>query len=106
MKFQVGVASYNALYSGFGAVPIFLVWLYVSWMIVLVGAQLAASHQYEQHLRQAVRARHVDQELRETLAIAVSRRVARRFLEGCPPRDPERRWPTRWRCRPRPSRRW
>jgi membrane protein len=86
VKFQVGVANYNALYSGFGAIPIFLVWLYLSWMIVLVGAQLAASHQYEQHLSQAVRARHVDQELRETLAIAVATDVARRFLQGCPPR--------------------
>jgi membrane protein len=85
VKVQVGVANYNALYSGFGAIPIFLVWLYLSWMIVLVGAQLAASHQYEQHLRQAVRARHVDQELRETLAIAVATDVARRFLQGCPP---------------------
>ena len=86
VKFQMGMANYNALYSGFGAIPIFLVWLYLSWMIVLVGAQLAASHQYEQHLRQAVRARHVDQELRETLAIAVATDVTRRFLQGCPPR--------------------
>jgi membrane protein len=86
VKFQMGVASYNALYSGFGAIPIFLVWLYLSWMIVLIGAQLAASHQYEQHLKQAVRARHVDQELRETLAIAIAADVTRRFLQGCQPR--------------------
>jgi membrane protein len=86
VKFQMGMASYNALYSGFGAIPIFLVWLYLSWMIVMVGAQLAASHQYEQHFKQALRARHVDQELRETLAIAVATDVAKRFLQGCPPR--------------------
>ena len=86
VKFQMGVANYNALYSGFGAVPIFLVWLYISWTIVLLGAQLAASHQYEQTMRQAVRARHVDQELRETLAVAIAAEVTKRFLEGCPPR--------------------
>ena len=86
----MGVASYNALYSGFGAIPIFLVWLYISWMIVLLGAQLAASHQYEQHLRQAMRARHVDQELRETLAIAVRRRGRPPLPGGLPAAHPGR----------------
>jgi membrane protein len=86
VKFQMGMASYNALYAGFGAIPIFLVWLYISWTIVLVGAQLAASHQYEQNLRQAIRARYVDQQLRELLAIVLAADVTRRFLEGCPPR--------------------
>src|SRR5204862_5394804 len=64
---------------------IFLVWLYVSWTIVLIGAQLAASHQYESRLRQAVRSRHVDQELREALAVAVAATVSERFVEGRPP---------------------
>jgi membrane protein len=82
---QVGVAKYNALYSGFAAFPIFLVWLYVSWIIVLVGAQLAATHQYERRLRQAVRARHVDQELREALAVVVAAAIGERFAEGRPP---------------------
>jgi membrane protein len=85
VNLQVGVAKYNALYSGFAAFPIFLVWLYVSWTIVLLGAQLAASHQYELRLRQAVRARHVDQELREALAVAVAAAVGERFAEGRPP---------------------
>ena len=85
VKFQVGVANYNALYSGFGAVPIFLVWIYMSWRIVLLGAQLAASHQHEQNIRQTKRARHVDQELRETLAVAITSVAAARFLNTVPP---------------------
>jgi membrane protein len=85
VRFQMGVANYNALYSGFAALPIFLVWLYLSWNIVLLGAQLAASHQYEKRIKQRVRARHMDQELRETLAVVAATVVARRFLEGRPP---------------------
>jgi membrane protein len=85
VKFQLGVANYNALYAGFAAVPIFLVWVYLSWTIVLIGAQLAASHQYEQRMKQAVRSRHVDQELKEDLAVIVAAAVARCFLEGHAP---------------------
>ena len=85
VKFQVGVASYNALYASFAALPVFLVWLYVSWNILLIGAQLAASHQYEQRMKQALRARHVDQELREALAVVIAAAVSRSFIDGHPP---------------------
>jgi membrane protein len=85
VKFQMGVANYNALYSGFGAIPIFLVWMYMSWRVVLLGAQLAASHQHEQNIRQVRQARHVDQDLRETLAVAVTALATGRFVNAGPP---------------------
>jgi membrane protein len=85
VRFQIGVAKYNALYSSFAALPIFLVWVYVSWILVLVGAQLAASHQYEQRMKQARRAQHIDQEVREHLAVALAAAVSRAFIEGRAP---------------------
>ncbi len=36
------VANYTAVYGTFAALPVFLLWLYVSWMLVLLGALLAA----------------------------------------------------------------
>ena len=39
--FQVGMAKYNAIYGTFAALPIFMVWLYMSWTIVLFGAEVA-----------------------------------------------------------------
>jgi membrane protein len=81
VRFQVGVARYNALYSVLGAIPIFLVWTYLSWLIVLVGAQLAASHQNERSSRQRLRAQRADQAVKEVLAVAVAARVARDFLD-------------------------
>jgi len=43
--FQVGVANYNAIYGALAALPIFLVWIYVSWLIVLFGLELVRSHE-------------------------------------------------------------
>ncbi len=41
IKFQIGVASYNAIYGSFAALPLFLVWLQLSWLIVLFGGEMA-----------------------------------------------------------------
>jgi len=84
VRFQIGVSSYNALYSVLSALPIFLVWTYVSWIVVLVGAQVAASHQNERVSRQRFRAQRADQALRETLAVVTAAHVARVFLSGGP----------------------
>jgi membrane protein len=87
VQLQRGAANYNALYSVLGSIPIFLVWTYVSWLVVLCGAELAANHQNEQALRQRVLATRADEALRETLAVACGARIARDFLLGRPPRS-------------------
>jgi membrane protein len=86
VRFQVGVSGYSALYSVMAAIPIFLVWTYTSWVVVLAGAQVAASHQNERLVRQRFRAQRTDQALREMLAVVVAAHVARDFLSGSPPR--------------------
>ena len=45
ISFQIGVAKYSAIYGSFAALPLFLVWLQLSWMIVLFGAELSFAHQ-------------------------------------------------------------
>jgi membrane protein len=86
VRLQVGVARYNALYSGLAALPIFLVWTYVSWTVVLVGAQLAASWQNDEIVRQRFRMRHADQAVKEMLAVALGAVITRDFLAGGPRR--------------------
>jgi membrane protein len=48
IRFQIGVASYGAIYGSFAALPLFLGMLQMSWMIVLFGAEIAyANEHYE-----------------------------------------------------------
>lgn len=43
---QPGVTQYNVLYGTLASVPIFLAWLYVSWLIILIGAKVAFAVQH------------------------------------------------------------
>ncbi len=43
--FQIGIARYGAIYGSFAAFPLFLIWIQISWMIVLFGAELSYSIQ-------------------------------------------------------------
>lgn len=78
VRFQIGVARQNALYAGFGAFPIFLVWLHLSWVWILLGAQVAAAHQNAPTLRQLARRRLDDHASRQGVALQVMVALARR----------------------------
>lgn len=41
IHFQIGVSSYGAIYGSFAALPLFLMWMQISWLIVLYGAEIS-----------------------------------------------------------------
>jgi len=83
--FQIGMARYNAIYGTFAALPVFMIWLYMSWGIVLAGAEVAWAAQNvgryweEQRTEGASFATREAVALRTMMALAVSF-----FRDGAP----------------------
>jgi membrane protein len=71
-----------AIYSGFAVVPIFLVWIYVSWLVLLLGAQLTFYVQHPEHLRSGHSDIPMTGALRERLALSIMYLVGERFAAG------------------------
>jgi membrane protein len=43
--------TYNMVYGAFAALPLFLVWIYLSWLVILLGAELTAAASYWSNAR-------------------------------------------------------
>jgi len=70
-SFVVSSTKYTAVYSGFAILIMFLIWLYLSWLILLVGAEVSFYHQYPQFLTVKKETLLLSNRLKERLAILV-----------------------------------
>ena len=81
--FQVGVARYNAIYGGFASLPLFMIWMQVSWTVVLFGAELAHAHYLCRLGTPPPTFSHrLSPAQREAVALRLMLKVARRFHQG------------------------
>ncbi len=81
----VATSTQTALiYAGFAIVIVTLFWLYISWLILLVGAQVAFYVQHPQSLRNGPREIHLTAALRERLGLSAMYMIARDFQHDVP----------------------
>jgi membrane protein len=71
-----------AVYAGFAIFLATLIWVYISWFILLIGAQLSFYVQNPRYLRAGQREIRLTSRLRERLALSVMYLVGRSFFEG------------------------
>ncbi|HBS41650.1 MAG TPA: hypothetical protein DEA26_03145 [Oceanospirillales bacterium] len=69
--------SYQLIYGAFAAVPLFLLWIYISWMLLLLGAELSYGLS---HYRDPHSAHHPLQERLSVAQLLIRTREGKRFL--------------------------
>ncbi len=82
VNFQVGVAKYNAIYGTMAALPIFMIWLYVSWMIVLFGLGVTYAKQNLRTSARDLRGSEVSRNCYEQVSLVLLLTLADRFSSG------------------------
>lgn len=82
VHFQVGVGRYNAIYGTMAALPIFMVWLYVSWLIVLLGVEMTYAWQNLRLISSDIRGHEVNFASRELVTLTAMLTVSEPFYRG------------------------
>jgi membrane protein len=89
IHFQVGVARNNAIYGAFAQLPIFLVWLYTGWNVVLFGAVLSFAHQNPRKEAQELSVSDAPYSFREELGLKLLWLIGKNFDDGKEPYNAE-----------------
>jgi membrane protein len=85
INLQIGVAKYNAIYGSLAALPFFLIWLQISWLIILFGAEIAFAVQNVQTYEFEQDCLSVSHRYKNLLSLLVTRLIVQRFCAGEPP---------------------
>ncbi|MBN1547951.1 MAG: YihY/virulence factor BrkB family protein [Syntrophaceae bacterium] len=89
ITFQVGAAQYNAIYGSFAAIPLFLVWLQLSWLIVLYGAELSFAHQNVDTYEFEPDALQASHRLKTLLTLQIAHYLIKNFVQREKPLNAE-----------------
>jgi membrane protein len=83
-SFVVNSAQYAAIYSTFATLIVFLIWLYLGWLILLIGASIAFHDQHPEYVTATRREMRMSNRVREKLALLIAYRIAERFYRNGP----------------------
>jgi membrane protein len=70
-SFVATSTKYTAIYSGFAILIMFMLWVYLSWLILLVGANIAYYHQHPESMTPERRSVRLSNRLKEKLSLLV-----------------------------------
>ncbi len=82
IHFQFGFAKNNAIYGTMAALPIFMLWIYVSWLILLFGVEIVHVQQNIKNLKREIRAGSISFRVRELLTLAILQNIAAAVAGG------------------------
>ncbi len=82
INLQIGAAQYGAIYGSFAALPLFLVWLQMSWLILLLGAEIAFAVQNVQTYEFEPDCLSISHSRRILLSLLIVKLIVTRFCAG------------------------
>lgn len=80
--FVASSASYTAIYSAFATPILFMIWLYVSWLILLVGASIAFYYQHPENVKPTRASIVLSGRLKERAALQIMSMIGRDYYSG------------------------
>lgn len=72
-------SKYTAIYSGFAIMLVSMIWLYLSWLILLIGSSIAYYHQYPERLKWRKTTLHLSASMREQLILQLMVNIGRSY---------------------------
>ncbi|MFO8236596.1 MAG: YihY/virulence factor BrkB family protein [Bacteroidales bacterium] len=85
IHFQVGVSRYNAIYGSFAAIPLFIIWLQISWLIVLFGAEISFSEQNLKQYEFVTEVENISLYAKKILALTITHLLIKNFMAAKKP---------------------
>lgn len=82
---QISVTKYNAIYGSFAAIPLFLLWLQISWTICLFGVELTYAGQNIKNFSFEKDTKNISRRYRDFLSILIMSLICKRFEKGDTP---------------------
>lgn len=82
---QIWVSSYNAIYGSFAALPLFMLWVQISWSICLFGAELCYTSQNSEDYTFLTNTQEISYKYRLMLYCILLGAICKRFDEGRKP---------------------
>ena len=79
---QMWLSSYNAIYGSFAAIPLFMLWIQLSWTICLFGAQLSYANQMEADFAFEKAAPHLSRAAHDRVALRLMNVLCEAFSQG------------------------
>ena len=82
---QIWVSSYNAIYGSFAALPLFMLWVQISWTICLFCAELCYTNQNLEDFAFRAQTEDISHRYRLMLSVILASKICRRFEDGGKP---------------------
>lgn len=85
VHYQIKLSAYNAIYGSFAAIPLFMLWMQISWCICLFGAQFCYANQSLHTYAFERISDELSRRYRDTLILLLMSRICKHFASGLKP---------------------